>query len=77
MTVDARGEAQAAGRVDACSARRSGRVDMAAMVTGRFEFVHNVRVPGMLHGARRAAAGRRRDARERRRELGRAICPAS
>jgi len=28
-----------------------GRVDMAAMATGRFEFVHNVRVPGMVHGA--------------------------
>jgi len=27
------------------------RLDMAAMATGRFEFVHNVRVPGMLHGA--------------------------
>jgi CO/xanthine dehydrogenase Mo-binding subunit len=27
------------------------RVDMPAMVTGRFEFVHNVRVPGMLYGA--------------------------
>lgn len=27
------------------------RVDMAAMATGRFEYVHNVRVPGMLHGA--------------------------
>jgi len=27
------------------------RVDMAAMATGTFEFVHNVRVPGMLHGA--------------------------
>jgi nicotinate dehydrogenase subunit B len=26
------------------------RVDMAAMATGSFEFVHNVRVPGMLHG---------------------------
>ena len=26
------------------------RVDMRDMVTGRFEFVHNVRVPGMLHG---------------------------
>jgi CO/xanthine dehydrogenase Mo-binding subunit len=26
------------------------RVDMRAMVTGQFEFVHNVRVPGMLHG---------------------------
>ncbi len=27
------------------------RVDMASMVTGDFEFVHNVHVPGMLHGA--------------------------
>jgi CO/xanthine dehydrogenase Mo-binding subunit len=27
-----------------------GRVDMPDMVTGRFEYVHNVRVPGMLHG---------------------------
>ena len=27
------------------------RVDMRAMATGQFEFVHNVRVPGMLHGA--------------------------
>ena len=27
-----------------------GRVDMPAMATGQFEFVHNVRVPGMLHG---------------------------
>ena len=26
------------------------RVDMAAMATGKFEYVHNVRVPGMLHG---------------------------
>ena len=26
------------------------RVDMPAMVTAQFEFVHNVRVPGMLHG---------------------------
>jgi CO/xanthine dehydrogenase Mo-binding subunit len=26
------------------------RVDMPALATGRFEFVHNVRVPGMLHG---------------------------
>jgi nicotinate dehydrogenase subunit B len=26
------------------------RVDMAAMVTGQFEFVHNVRVDGMVHG---------------------------
>src|SRR6266545_5670606 len=27
------------------------RLDMTAMATGVFEFVHNVRVPGMLHGA--------------------------
>ena len=27
-----------------------GRPDLPAMVTGQFEFVHNVRVPGMLHG---------------------------
>jgi CO/xanthine dehydrogenase Mo-binding subunit len=27
------------------------RADMAEMATGRFEFVHNVRLPGMLHGA--------------------------
>jgi CO/xanthine dehydrogenase Mo-binding subunit len=27
-----------------------GRLDMAELATGRFEFVHNVRVPGMLHG---------------------------
>ncbi|MPY89960.1 MAG: molybdopterin-dependent oxidoreductase [Luteitalea sp.] len=35
------------------------RVDMPAMVTGRLEFVHNVRVPGMLHGrvVRPAAVG--------------------
>lgn len=26
------------------------RLDMAAMATGQFEFVHNVRVPGLLHG---------------------------
>jgi CO/xanthine dehydrogenase Mo-binding subunit len=26
------------------------RVEMRDMVTGRFEFVHNVKVPGMLHG---------------------------
>jgi CO/xanthine dehydrogenase Mo-binding subunit len=26
------------------------RLDMATMVTGQFEFVHNVRLPGMLHG---------------------------
>ncbi len=27
------------------------RVDIPDMATGRFEYVHNVRVPGMLHGA--------------------------
>lgn len=27
-----------------------GRPDMAAMATGEFEYVHNVRLPGMLHG---------------------------
>ena len=27
-----------------------GRPDMPAMATGTFEYVHNVRVPGMLHG---------------------------
>jgi CO/xanthine dehydrogenase Mo-binding subunit len=27
------------------------RVDLPALVTGQLEFVHNVRVPGMLHGA--------------------------
>jgi CO/xanthine dehydrogenase Mo-binding subunit len=26
------------------------RLDMAAMLTGRLEYVHNVRVPGMVHG---------------------------
>ena len=35
------------------------RPDMPAMVTGQFEFVYNVRVPGMLHGmvVRPAAVG--------------------
>lgn len=28
----------------------AGRVDLPAMATGQFEFVHNVRLPGMLHG---------------------------
>jgi CO/xanthine dehydrogenase Mo-binding subunit len=31
--------------------RSAPRVDMAEMAAGTFEFVHNVRVPGMLHGA--------------------------
>src|SRR5262249_53376478 len=26
------------------------RLDLPAMATGRFEYVHNVRLPGMLHG---------------------------
>ena len=26
------------------------RLDMPEMVTGRLEYVHNVRVPGMVHG---------------------------
>lgn len=36
-----------------------GRIDMPAMALGQFEFVHNVRVPGMLHGrvVRPPAAG--------------------
>jgi CO/xanthine dehydrogenase Mo-binding subunit len=35
------------------------RLDMAAMATGQFEYVHNVRVPGMVHGrvVRPPAAG--------------------
>ncbi len=32
------------------------RVEIPAMVTGRFEYVHNVRVPGMLHGRVRPPA---------------------
>jgi len=31
--------------------RPAPRVDMAAMATGTFEFVHNLRVPGMVYGA--------------------------
>ena len=31
--------------------KSTARVDMTAMATGQFEFVQNVRVPGMLHGA--------------------------
>ena len=34
-----------------CSARRSRASTCRRMATGTFEFVHNVRVPGMLHGA--------------------------
>jgi nicotinate dehydrogenase subunit B len=36
-----------------------GRPDMAAMATGTFDYAHNVRVPGMLHGmvVRPAAVG--------------------
>ncbi len=46
------------------------RVDMRAMVTGQFEFVHNVRVPGHAARARGAAAFTGRDGGERGRELG-------
>ena len=42
-------QAEAPVRVDR-SRHAVPRVDMRDMVTGRFEFVHNVRVPGMLHG---------------------------
>ena len=68
------GNRRASGR---CSARRCRALDMAAMATGAFEFVHNVRVPGMLHGAvvRPPAPGAVAD--ERRRELGRRVCRAS
>ncbi|HEX7140143.1 MAG TPA: molybdopterin cofactor-binding domain-containing protein, partial [Vicinamibacterales bacterium] len=31
--------------------KSAARLDMTALATGQFEFVHNVRVPGMLHGA--------------------------
>jgi CO/xanthine dehydrogenase Mo-binding subunit len=30
--------------------RPVARIDMPALATGQFEFVHNVKVPGMLHG---------------------------
>ena len=45
------------------------RVDMRDMVMGRFEFVHNVKVPGMLHGCvvRPPEVGATR--RQRRRKL--------
>ena len=33
-----------------CSAHRRSVPDLPALVTGQFEFVHNVRLPGMLHG---------------------------
>ena len=39
------------------------------MVTGQFEYVHNVRVPGMLHGQVDPSAFRRRDAGARGRRL--------
>ena len=26
------------------------RIEIPALVTGRFEYIHNIRVPGMLHG---------------------------
>ena len=46
-----------------CSARPCRASTCAAMVTGQFEFVHNVRVPGHAARPRRAAAGGRRHAR--------------
>ena len=42
------------------------RVDIPGKVTGRFTYMQDFRVPGMLHGARGAAAGDRRQARKRR-----------
>ena len=42
------------------------RVDMAAMATGKFEYAHNVRVAGMLHGRVVRPPVDRRDARRRR-----------
>ena len=41
------------------------RPDLPALVTGQFEFVHNVRLPGMLHGSVVQAARRRRHGDER------------
>jgi hypothetical protein len=46
-------------------ARSVPRVDMPALATGRFEHVHNVRVPGMVHGRMVRPAVDRRDRRER------------
>jgi CO/xanthine dehydrogenase Mo-binding subunit len=50
MTVDARAKRKPSTEWTVLGTA-AARVDMAAMATGQFEFVHNVRVPGMLHGA--------------------------
>ena len=57
-------------RVDGARHAGAARRHARQWSTGRFEFVHNVRVPGMLHGrvVRPPAVGATR--RERRRELG-------
>ena len=47
------------------------RVDMPALATGQFEFVHNVRVDGMVHGRVVRPPDSRRDDRQRRRTVGR------
>jgi CO/xanthine dehydrogenase Mo-binding subunit len=49
LTVSATAKRKAAGEWRVLG-KPAVRVDMAAMATGRFEFVHNVRRPGMLHG---------------------------
>ncbi len=67
------GSRPASGR---CSARRFRASTCRRMATGQFEFVHNVRVDGMVHGARRPSAGGRRHARERRRAIARWPAPA-
>ena len=50
VQVDARARRKPASEWDVLGTSVT-RVDMAAMATGQFEYVHNVRVPGMLHGA--------------------------
>ena len=45
------------------------RPDIPDLVTGQFEFVHNVRLPGMLHGRVVRPPVGRRDCGERRRKL--------
>ena len=50
LQVDARARRKPASEWKVLGTSAS-RVDMVSMATGEFEFVHNVRVPGMLHGA--------------------------
>lgn len=50
LQVDARARRKPASEWKVLGTSAS-RVDMASMATGQFEFVHNARVPGMLHGA--------------------------